>query len=179
MGFFKRQMEATIVKLRQSIFQLSSAKLKLKTQIELNQTTAIISNLQQKLCALESRISNYRMRQVKLNATKSQRQLQEIIDDIDASSTVMGFFAQMEEKVMQLEAESQAIAELGGIGLEQQFALLEASSGVDDELEAIKAQLSDKNYSNKESLPALDFGTSYEDDIDAELEELRTQLNDD
>jgi phage shock protein A len=68
--------------------------------------------------------------------------------------------------VLQLEAQSQAIAELSSNTLEQRFASLE-SGDVDDELAAMKAQLSG---SAPASLPASDE--------DEELKRLRSQLED-
>lgn len=65
----------------------------------------------------------------------------------------------------------QAILELGGTNLESQFAALESGSDVDDELAMMKAQLSGRSD--------FDSGRSYSDSIvDAELEELRSQLKD-
>jgi phage shock protein A len=50
----------------------------------------------------------------------------------------------MEDRVMQLEAEVDAVAEIGGsvdLSLEAQFAALEARTRVDEELEALKRRL--------------------------------------
>ncbi|VEP13693.1 conserved hypothetical protein [Hyella patelloides LEGE 07179] len=59
------------------------------------------------------------------------------------------------------------------MGLEQQFAQLEASSGVDNELAAMKAQLSG-SYVNLDDLPA---NAPQDSATDAELKKLRAQLN--
>ena len=142
--------------------------------MELNNSTAIITSHKQKLVSLEAKLAEAKTKQVMLktraNAAKTQRQLQETIGEIDTSSA-MGAFERMDDKVMQLEAESRSVAELGGMGLEEQFAQLEASSGIYDELEAMKAQLNNSSI-NLEPLPV---GGTY---IDPELEELRSQLND-
>ncbi|MDY6940542.1 MAG: PspA/IM30 family protein, partial [Cyanobacteriota bacterium] len=62
-----------------------------------------------------------------------------------------------------------------GSDLESQFAQLEAGSDVDDELLAMKAQLSGGSVSQ----PALEASkTPAEEPVDAELEELRSQLKD-
>ena len=116
------------------------------------------------------------MLRARANAAKANKQLQETIGGIDTSSA-MGAFERMEDKVMQLEAESQSVAELAGGGLEQQFAQLEASSGVEDELAAMKAQLPGTSPETK-SLPSEgETSNSKQSVIDAELEELRSQLN--
>ena len=83
----------------------------------------------------------------------------------------------MEEKVMSLEAESEAVAELGGSGLEDQFAALEAGSDVDEELAAMKAaQIA--GTPEPQALPSAATTQSSPSDVvvDAELEELRSQL---
>ena len=50
----------------------------------------------------------------------------------------------MSDRVTQLEAEAEATAELGALpedSLDQQFKALEASTGVDDQLAALKSEL--------------------------------------
>ncbi|MGL6342769.1 MAG: PspA/IM30 family protein [Waterburya sp.] len=151
----------------------------LKTQLD--QQSNNVSTLKRSLIALESKISEAKtkkdMLKARANAAKAQKQLQESMNNIGTSSA-MGAFERMEEKVMQIEAESETAAELGGVGIEHQFAALEAGSGVDDELAAMKAQLSGASP-QQEALPAADTPTSTPKDavIDAELEELRSQLD--
>ncbi|VEP17318.1 conserved hypothetical protein [Hyella patelloides LEGE 07179] len=153
-------------------------------KIQLDQQTNNVETLRRNLIALESKIAEAKtkkdMLKARANAAKAQKQLQETIGGIDTGSA-MGAFDRMEDKVMQLEAESESAAELGGIGLEQQFAQLESSSGVDDELEAMKAQLAGGSV-NQEALPAAEPSETKSPDsgsaIDAELEELRSQLKD-
>jgi phage shock protein A len=65
---------------------------------------------------------------------------------------------------------------LGGSGIEQQFAALEAGSGVDDELAAMKAQLSGTSIETPK-LEAATTASPQDAVIDAELDELRSQLD--
>jgi phage shock protein A len=152
----------------------------LKTQLD--QQSNNVDTLKRSLIALESKISEAKtkkdMLKARANAAKAQRQLQETIGGIDTSSA-MGAFERMEDKVMQLEAESESAAELGGMGLEHQFAQLEANSGVEDELAAMKASLSGSSP-NQASLPTANTSQAAPNDsaIDKELEDLRKQLND-
>lgn len=153
-------------------------------KMQLDQQSNNVDSLKRNLIALESKISEAKtkkdMLKARANAAKAQKQLQETIGGIDTSSA-MGAFEKMEDKVMMLEAESESAAELGGMGLEQQFAQLEASSGVDDELAAMKAQLAGGSV-GQEALPAAETSAAaapQDSAIDAELEELRSQLNDD
>ena len=151
---------------------------------QLDQQSANVETLKRNLIALESKISEAKtkkdMLKARANAAKAQKQLQETIGGIDTSSA-MSAFERMEDKVMQLEAESQSVAELEGAGLEQQFAALEAGSDVEDELAAMKLSLSGGSP-NQQSLPASGEGnnidTSKKSAIDAELEDLRSQLKD-
>ncbi len=150
-------------------------------KIQLDQQTNNVVTLKRNLIALESKISEAKtkkdMLRARANAAKAQKQLQETMGSIDTSSA-MGAFERMEDKVMQLEAESESAAQLGGIGLENQFAQLEASSGVDDELAAMKAQLTGGSPTQG-VLPAGSESSSSPKDaaIDAELDELRSQLD--
>jgi phage shock protein A len=163
---------------RKKSFSDSATTLKL----QLDQQSTNVATLKRNLIALESKISEAKtkkdMLRARANAAKAQKQLQQTISGIDTSSA-MGAFERMEDKVMQLEAESQSAQELGGMGLESQFAQLEAGSGVDDELAAMKAQLSGASPAQP-TLPAAENPTATPKDsaIDAELEELRSQLND-
>ncbi|MEL6929518.1 MAG: PspA/IM30 family protein [Cyanobacteria bacterium J06600_6] len=149
----------------------------LKTQLD--QQSNQVSTMKRNLIALESKISEAKtkkdMLRSRANAAKANKQLQDSMSNLGTSSA-MGAFERMEDKVMQLEAESETAAELGGTGIEQQFAALEAGSGVDDELAAMKAQLSGGSV-NQEALPAADNASPKDDVIDAELDELRSQLD--
>ena len=149
----------------------------LKTQLD--QQTNTVQTMKRNLIALESKISEAKtkkdMLRSRANAAKANKQLQDSMSNLGTSSA-MGAFERMEDKVMQLEAESETAAELGGTGIEQQFAALEAGSGVDDELAAMKAQLSGTSVETPK-LEAAEPASSKDDVIDAELEELRSQLD--
>ena len=56
------------------------------------------------------------------------------------TTSSLNAFAQMEEKVLQLEAQSEAIAELGTDDLQKQFNSLSSTSDIEAELAAMKAQ---------------------------------------
>jgi phage shock protein A len=90
----------------------------------------------------------------------------------------MAAFERMEEKVLMMEARSQSAAELAGADLESQFAMLESGSDVDDELAAMKAQLTGGSVSQP-VLPASQEKKSSTSDsaVDAELESLRKQID--
>lgn len=146
---------------------------------QLDQQSNTVSTLKRNLIALESKISEAKtkkdMLRARASAAKANKQLQDSVNSIGTSSA-MGAFERMEEKVMQIEAESEASAELGGTGLEQQFAALEAGSGVEDELAAMKAQLSGTSAETPK-LEAAETPSPKDSVIDAELDELRSQLD--
>ncbi len=117
------------------------------------------------------------MLKARAKAAEANKQLQSTVSNIGTSSA-MAAFERMEEKVLALEAESDSASELQGSGLEQQFAQLEAGSGVDDELAAMKAQLSGGAQPAGQLPSAKDTQStsSSSSAVDAELEELRSQL---
>ena len=147
---------------------------------QLDGQSSQVATLKRNLIALESKISEAKtkkdMLRARANAAKANRQLQDSMNNLGTSSA-MGAFERMEDKVMQLEAESETSQELGGTGIEQQFAALEAGSGVDDELAAMKAQLSGTSAETPKLEAAETTSDPQDAVIDAELDELRSQLD--
>jgi phage shock protein A len=155
----------------------------LKQQVDAQITQ--IETLKRNLIALESKISEAKtkkdMLKARVKAAEANKQLQGAIGNLGTSSA-MSAFERMEEKVLLTEAESQSIQELAGTGLEEQFAMLESGSGVDDELAMLKASLAGE-LPAAQSAGALPEATSQpaakapDSVVDAELEQLRSQLN--
>ncbi len=129
----------------------------LKGQLE--QQSGAVDTLKRQLIALESKISEAKtkkdMLKARASAAKANEQLQKSVGTLSTSSA-MGAFERMEEKVLQMEASGQAAAELAGSNLESQFASLEAGGDVDYELEAMKAKMLSGASSAQESLPPAD-----------------------
>ena len=161
---------------RKKSFADTAASLKQQLDAQSGQ----VATLKRNLIALESKISEAKtkkdMLRARANAAKANRQLQDSMNNLGTSSA-MGAFERMEDKVMQLEAESETSQELGGTGIEQQFAALEAGSGVDDELAAMKAQLSGTSAETPKLEAAETTSDPQDAVIDAELDELRSQLD--
>lgn len=153
---------------------------------QLDQQSGTVDTLKRQLIALESKISEAKtkkdMLKARASAAKANEQLQKSVGTISTSSA-MGAFERMEEKVLQMEAKGQAAAELAGADLESQFARLEAGSDVDYELEALKAQMLGGASPTQEALPAADEPTVPADqqasssEVDAELEALKSELD--
>jgi phage shock protein A len=120
----------------------SETALALKTQLD--GQVGQIEGLKRSLMQLESKISEAKtkkdMLKARSQAAKAQEQLQGAVGRV-GNNGAMAAFERMEEKVLNQEARSQAVAELAGNDLESKFAVLSAGSGVDDELEMMKQQL--------------------------------------
>jgi phage shock protein A len=148
---------------------------------QLDQQAGQVEGLKRNLVALESKISEAKtkknMLKARAQAAKANEQIQGMLGGINTSGSAAAF-ERMEEKVLQMEARSQASAELAGSSLEQQFALLEGGSDVDDELAAMKANLLTGSSPETKTLPAGETGTKPPSQVDDDLEQLRKQLND-
>jgi phage shock protein A len=153
----------------------------LKTQLD--QQSSTVETLKRNLIALEGKISEAKtkknMLKARAQAAKANEQLQKTVGNMGTSSA-MSAFERMEEKVMQMEARSQAAAELAGSDLESQFMALESGGDVDAELEAMKAALVSGTSSQQSQLPEGSSAatTSPQDgSVDDELEALKAQLD--
>jgi phage shock protein A len=152
----------------------------LKTQLD--QQSGTVDTLKRNLIALEGKISEAKtkkdMLKARASAAKASEQLQKTVGNM-GTSTAMSAFERMEEKVLQMEARSQAAAELAGADLESQFAQLESGSDVDEELAAMKAQLLGGAAPNQAQLPSTPATSTTTQDaaVDAELEALKNQLD--
>jgi len=161
----------------------TAATLKAQLDSQVQQIDALRRNL----TALESKISEAKtkkdMLKARISAAKANKQLQSTISSINSSSA-MSAFERMEERVMLEEAEASAVGELAGMGEDSKWASLEGGTAVDDELEALKRQLSGTPEPNT-NLPAgnrnsnIIEGETVSSDsapIDDELEKLRAEL---
>ncbi|MEO0535218.1 MAG: PspA/IM30 family protein [Cyanobacteria bacterium P01_A01_bin.123] len=152
----------------------------LKTQLD--QQAGSVDTLKRNLIALESKIAEAKtkkdMLKARSSAAKANEKLQQTMGNLGTSSA-MGAFERMEDKILQIEAKSQAAQELAGADLESQFAVLESGSDVDDELAALKVQMLGGSTTDQAQLPASEAPQSAPQDaaVDEELEALKTQLD--
>ena len=166
---------------RKKTFSETSTTLK----ASLDQQNAQVEGLKRNLIQLESKISEAKtkkeMLKARITAAKAQEQLGSMVKGMNTSSA-MSAFDRMEEKVMMQEARAQSVAELAGSDLESQFAQLE-SSDVDDELAALKAQMSlPGGETNQPQLPQQattnnQSAPQTQEPVDSELDALRKQLD--
>ena len=118
----------------------------------LGQQNAVVTQLKENMRALESKISEAKSKKdmyiARARSAASSERLQEMMGNLSTGSALSAF-ERMEEKVMQLESRSEAIAELGTNDLEKKFLSLEGAEDVDSELAAMKAQMLPGNNTPK------------------------------
>ncbi len=118
----------------------------------LGQQNAVVTQLKENMRSLESKIYEAKSKKdmyiARARSAKASERLQEMMGNLSTGSALSAF-EKMEEKVMQLEARSEAIAELGTNDLEKQFLSLEGAGDVDAELAAMKAQMLPGNNTPK------------------------------
>ncbi|NJL81931.1 MAG: PspA/IM30 family protein [Chloroflexaceae bacterium] len=137
--------------------------------------------LKRNLIGLEGKIlpktkTKKNMLKARASAAKANQQLQDTLSNMGTGSALSAF-ERMEQKVLEMEAVSQAAGELGGTGIEQQFLALE-SGNVDDELQQLRLQISGAPPAQKLLDSAPTSSTAASDSvIDSELEKLRAELN--
>ncbi|MFS8777859.1 PspA/IM30 family protein [Synechococcus sp. W70.1] len=151
---------------------------------QLDEQTRQVEMLKTNMTKLESKIAEAKTKKdmliARARAAKASQQINQVIGRVDPSSAFAAF-ERMEEKVNALEAQSAAVAELAADSLEQQFAALEAGGAdVDQELRLLKAAI-------QAQLPAGETEAAQQGqagaptggkvDVDAELEELRREID--
>ena len=146
------------------------------------------ANLAEQEKAVEKLISNTRFLESKMAEAKSKKDtlkaraasaktnkaVQDLVSGVSTSSALSAF-EKMEEKVMGMEAEAEAVGMLTASNdLEDKFKALEGG-GVDDDLAALKSKMLGDGEKKGGALPE---GRPVSDAIESELEELRKKAND-
>ncbi|KAG6404721.1 hypothetical protein SASPL_136974 [Salvia splendens] len=151
---------------------------------QLDQQKSVVENLVSNTRLLESKIQEAKSKKETLKARAQSAKfvlaltatkVSEMLGNVNTSNALSAF-EKMEEKVMAMESQAEALNQLTSDELEGKFALLETSS-VDDDLADLKKELS--GSTKKGELPpgrpvaaALKF---QDPDIEKELNELRQQ----
>ena len=140
-------------------------------QAQLGQQRGIVDQLRQNMMKLESKISEAKTKKdlyiARARSAKASQQISEMLERTNPGGAMQAF-ERMEEKVLQMEAQAEAVAELGTDDLEKRIASLGEADEVEAELAALKSQLGDSPKSAQ--LPPLAE--------DPELKQLRSQIND-
>ena len=146
------------------------------------------ANLAEQEKAVEKLISNTRFLESKMAEAKSKKDtlkaraasaktnkaVQDLVSGVSTSSALSAF-EKMEEKVMGMEAEAEAVGMLTASNdLEDKFKALDGG-GVDDDLAALKSKMLGDGEKKGGALPE---GRPVSDAIESELEALRKKAND-
>jgi phage shock protein A len=138
---------------------------------QLGQQKVVVEQLRQNMMKLESKISEAKTKKdlyiARARSAKASQQISEMLERTNPGGAMQAF-ERMEEKVLQMEAQAEAVAELGTDDLEKRIASLGEADEVEAELAALKSQLGGSPQSD--SLPSLAE--------DPELKRLRSQIND-
>ena len=115
----------------------------MKVQVE--QQKQVVEKLKQNMRQLEQKISEAKLKKnmyiARARSARASEKLNEMLGSVNTGNTLSAF-EQMEEKIMQLEAKSEAMAELGSDSLEKQFVSLERDDNdIETQLEAMKAEM--------------------------------------
>lgn len=113
-------------------------------QAQLSQQATVVTQLKQNMAKLESKIAEARTKKdlyiARARSAKASQQINEMLGQVGTNNAISAF-ERMEEKVLQLEAQSEAIAELASDDLEKRFVALGEADEIDAELAAMKNQL--------------------------------------
>jgi phage shock protein A len=106
--------------------------------------TDLVGKLKQDMRTLELKIAEAKTKKdmyiARARSAEASFRLQEMLSAGSANSS-LNAFERMEEKVLQIEAQSEAITQLGGDDLQKKFAALESTNDIDSELVALKVQI--------------------------------------
>ncbi|CAM8881510.1 unnamed protein product [Rhodiola kirilowii] len=178
LGKGEEELAREALKRRKSYADNASA---LKAQLD--QQKSVVENLVANTRLLESKIQEARSKKDTLKAraqsAKTATKVTEMLGNVNTSSALSAF-EKMEEKVLAMESQAEALNQLTSDDLEGKFAMLETSS-VDDDLASLKRELS--GSTKKGELPpgratvASNKPFPYRDaEVENELNELRRKI---
>lgn len=111
---------------------------------QMEQQNSLIAKMKQDMRSLEFKISEAKTKKdmyiARARSAEASYRLQDMLSTSSTTSS-LNAFERMEEKVLQLEAKSEAIAQLDSDDLQQQFTYAESNNSIDGELAAMKVQL--------------------------------------
>ncbi|WP_414544075.1 PspA/IM30 family protein [Nostoc sp. CCY0012] len=123
---------------------------------QIEQQNEVVARLKKDMRSLELKISEAKTKKdmyiARARSAEASYRLQEMLDNSSATSS-LGAFERMEDKVLQIEAQSEAIALLGTDDLQKQFDSLEGATDIDTELAAMKGQILDGSNTQQQQLP--------------------------
>lgn len=157
---------------RKKAFQDNANTMKIQLDAQKKATDQLLTNtriLEQKLTEAKSKKDTLKAR---AKSAQTSRQINDMIQGLNTSNAMVAF-ERMEEKVMSLEAESEATLQLASSDtVEDKFRKLEGND-VDDELAMMKKGMLKSGSNDSKPANSLPEGRPIKDAIDWELEELR------
>ncbi|XP_028124741.1 probable membrane-associated 30 kDa protein, chloroplastic [Camellia sinensis] len=148
---------------------------------QLDQQKNVVDNLVSNTRLLESKIQEAKSKKDTLKAraqsAKTATKVSEMLGNVNTSSALSAF-EKMEEKVMAMESQAEALNQLTTDDLEGKFALLESSS-VDEDLANLKKELSGSTKKGelppgRSAVASTNSAFPFQDtEIERELNELR------
>jgi phage shock protein A len=129
-------------------------------QAQLDQQAEVVTKLKQNMRLLEGKISEAKTKKdlyiARARSAQASQKLYEMLNQTGTNNELSAF-ENMEEKVLQMEAQSEAIAELGANDLEKRFEALGEADDIEAELAAMKASIGGQSTPQ---LPPLDSSTA-------------------
>jgi phage shock protein A len=111
---------------------------------QIEQQKSIVAKLKKDIQAIEPKVAEAKAKKdiyiARARSAEASTRLQEILGGVSTTGSLTAF-ERMEEKVLQLEAQSEAINQLGGDDLSKKFASLDEGSQIDTEIAAMKAKM--------------------------------------
>jgi len=145
-------------------------------QTQIGQQSIVVTQLKQNMVKLESKISEAKTKKdlyvARARSAKASQQINDMLGRVVTGGAIQAF-ERMEEKVLQMEAQAEAVAELGMDDLEKRIAALGEADDVEAELAEMKTQMIGGSEA-KAQLPASENISK----TDKEMEELRSQIED-
>ncbi len=127
---------------------------------QIEQQSVVVNKLKQDMKKLEQKIAEAKTKKdlyiARARSAVAAQKINEMLGSVNTTSSLSAF-ERMEEKVLQLEAQSEAITELSTDDLKEEFAQLPSSGEIDAELAAMKAQL--VSGTEQVQLPSLPSST--------------------
>ncbi|HIK43487.1 MAG TPA: PspA/IM30 family protein [Leptolyngbyaceae cyanobacterium M65_K2018_010] len=126
---------------------------------QLGQHQDVVAKMKDNMRRLEAKIAEAKTQKdmyiARARSAEASQRIQEMIGTLGNGGS-MAAFEQMEQRVMELEARSEALEALSGDPLERQFAALEGGSSViESELQAMKTRLAGQGPSPDVLPPSL------------------------
>jgi phage shock protein A len=144
---------------------------------QIDQQSSVVNKLKENMRMLEGKLSEAKTKKdmyiARARSAQASQRLNEMLGNV-GTQDAMAAFERMEQKVLQMEAQADAVAELNeGSDIDKRFKALESGTDVDADLAQLKAQLA--GTSPTANLPPAQARAT-EAAVDADLEKLRSQL---